>query len=312
MDGKDELDLYRFFKELFNSVLKMDPKSAQYSAYYYVTYIQNYPTNFSAMQKLLSNKINGLNKGSLSSCREHLLASGLIAEILSKTDSDVKRETYLPIGPEILLNLYKDDFTSQFGQASISIDELIKTYDDKFKLENLIKNTKLFGKDNSGYLPLYYSGKWVLYMILSYANAGNDLLWGLSGSRYNEYKYFRDKILGKGVNIKILFGMQNAIDLDKSNISGNNLEEYGSITVQHIPLNNYGTGRITVLKDFFALDGKKLLPNRRSGEEPSYIGILYLNKEDIEVLNDGFINVWNLLKNHNPNPAMVGVNDKTN
>lgn len=312
--GKEETEAFRYMRTIFENLYsEPDPHRAISEAAYYISFIKLFPAKLKEITEY-AKKIVGVKPSSYKHLRdatEFLLEDGLIAQIVTTLDFKYKQESgkkkrakdfgnelFLPVNPKILLDLNIDK--SMFGANEIKdaekrIELLSQEFEYKFSIMALKDRCKrTIDKEEVSTITLYYSGMWVTYTLADIIkNRKNSIIYTLlSGTRVGEdpqLKYYM-KILDQNIQINALFITDDATKI-KSMVKSINSPVKKNIQVMKITKQCCKTSRMTIVDSMFALDGRKLL--HRGKKEPSYIGTLYLDKKNIDVVKKMFDSTWN-------------------
>jgi hypothetical protein len=143
----------------------------------------------------------------------------LIAEVLFSADSegDFGREGYLPVHPRAIWEDIKDDLKPVVAEDTYTaMQNRLNEYSDAYN-----KNFDKYGIKikRSGNVTLRYSGKWVLYNILSNCLETNGLLkMQIGGDRLFEepfIKYFK-KFLDLNIKVQLIIDTETHLDVVKA------------------------------------------------------------------------------------------------
>jgi len=283
------LDYIQDFEMMFERMKIDRPREA---AVYYVTLVIDCPKEFSDFLKIAEEFAN-ITRRPLETGRASLLRNGLIAKVLfsNEADEDFGRESYLPAHPRAVWEDVKGDLKQVIAEDTYRvienrINEYSKSYTSNFEKYGI----KL---KRNGNVTLQYSGKWILYNVLSNCLENNDgLKMQVGGERFFDepfIKYFK-KFLDLDVKIQLIIDNPSNMDTIKKlkEVYGGNLE------IRCFSEDISGTMRNFVFGKEIAVNGIKILPEKSN--EPSYIGTAYVNLQDIEVLDDKFNSLWGLAK----------------
>ena len=288
-ETKVKLDYIQDFEMMFERMKIDRPREA---AVYYVTLVLDAPKEFSDFLKIAEELAN-ITRRPLETGRASLLKNGLVAKVLfsNEADEDFGRESYLPVHPRAIWEDIKSDLKQVIAEDTYNaiehrLEEYSNCYNSNFEKYGIkIKRT--------GNVTLQYSGKWILYNLLSNClEKSNHLKMQVGGERFFEepfVKYFK-KFLELDTKVQLIVDTKVNIDAAKElkKIYGEKLEiRYFSEEVSGT-LRNYVFGRE------IAVNGIKILPE--TSNEPSYVGTAYVNLQDIEVLDDKFKSLWELAK----------------
>jgi hypothetical protein len=284
-----KLDYIQDFEMMFERMKVDRPREA---AVYYVTLIVDSPKEFSDFLKIAEEFAN-ITRRPLETGRASLLRNGLIAKVLfsNEADEDFGRESYLPAHPKAIWEDIKTDLKQVIADDTYRvIENRINDY-SRFYTSNFEKyGIKL---KRNGNVTLQYSGKWILYNVLSNCLENNNgLKMQVGGERFFDepfIKYFR-KFLDLNTKIKLIIDNKEHMDaINKLNeIYGDKLE------IRCFSEEISGTMRNFVFGKEIAVNGIKILPETH--DEPSYIGTAYVDLQDIELLDGKFNNLWGLAK----------------
>jgi hypothetical protein len=231
-----------------------------------------------------------------------LLIDGVIAQILPLIDYEKPsfkkafgRELLLPADPMTIWEIYKEKLDKVYSSMpepasglEAYFNNLSQTYSRNFSPEKM--HEKLGEGMEECSIPVNYSAPWVLNNLLSNAKDGSTVVLKVSGTRAFDtvHKGYYESILKKGANIDMLLGSRDQRQL---NYIGYLKEAYDkNLHVRYTPTENRGTHRIAILDDLFALDAGKMLPQTK--KEPSYIGTLYYDKNDVVDIKNSFKDLW--------------------
>ena len=286
---KVKLDYIQDFEMMFERMKTDRPREA---AVYYVTLILDSPKEFSDFLKVAEDLAN-ITRRPLETGRASLLRSGLIAKVLfsKEADEDFGRESYLPVHPRAIWEDIKSDLKQVIAEETYkAIDARMKEYSDCYT-----KNFEKYGikLKRNGNVTLQYSGKWIMYNLLSNClEKSNHLKIQVGGERFFEepfIKYFK-KFLELDTKIQLIVDSKVNVNIAKQlkKTYGDNLE------IRCFAEDISGTLRNFVFGKEIAVNGIKILPEEN--KEPSYIGTAYVNVDDIELLDDKFKSLWGLAK----------------
>jgi hypothetical protein len=270
--------------------MKIDrPREA---AVYYVTLVVDCPKEFSDFLKVAEEFAN-ITRRPLETGRASLLRNGIIAKVLfaNETNQDFGRESYLPSHPKAIWEDVKGELKQVIAEDTYSvIENRINEYTNYYKSNFEKYGIKL---KRNGNVTLQYSGKWILYNLLSNCLENNNgLKMQVGGEKFFEdpfIKYFK-KFLD--LNTKIQLIVDNTTNLEAIKKL---TETYGDkLEVRYFTEDVSGTMRNFVFGKEIAVNGIKILPE--TSDEPSYVGTAYVNLQDIEVLDYKFNNLWDLAK----------------
>ncbi|HOO51125.1 MAG TPA: hypothetical protein PLK94_07565 [Alphaproteobacteria bacterium] len=230
--------------------------------------------------------------------------------IFQRGEFHVKREMYLPTSPLIIWEKNKNDikdlgpeYTLEDMDAAAEMLESIykKNYFSLLWCENGKQEVKDDGKQKFYSLILYYSSEWNLYTLLnSIKNKNNKelrlMLSGLDSFFMAPYIDSYKKMINQGSVVKALFQ-----DDEEKYEKASELINYakdpdvkGSFEILVTPVHHVTSRRI--IYDNMAIDARKIR-FYDSTSEPSYIGTVYLMKNDITYLRDNFDSAWKSGKN---------------
>ncbi len=284
-----KLDYIQDFEMMFERMKVDRPREA---AVYYTTLMMDSPREFSDFLKIAEDLAN-ITRRPLETGRASLLRNGLIAKVLfsNDADEDFGRESYLPAHPIAIWEVIKNDLKQVVADDTYKaiehhMDEFNKCYVHNFEKYGI----KL---KRNGNVTLQYSGKWILYNVLSNCMGKNSQLkMQIGGERFFEEPflgYFK-RFLDLDTKIQLIVDTNANMDIAKSlkKAYGDNLE------IRCFSEEVSGTLRNYVFGKEIAVNGIKILPE--TSTEPSYIGTAYVNLDDIEVLDDKFKSLWDLAK----------------
>ena len=289
LETQVKLDYIQDFEMMFERMKVDRPREA---AVYYVTLVIDCPKEFSDFLKIAEEFAN-ITRRPLETGRASLLRHGLIAKVLfsNESDEDFGRESYLPAHPKAIWEDIKSDLKQVIAEDTFRAIENRLTEYGRWYTSNFEKyGIKL---KRNGNVTLQYSGKWLLYNVLSNCLENNNgLKMQVGGERFFEepfIKYFR-KFLDLETKVQLIVDAKVNQDVlkDLMKTYGTNLE------IRYFAEDVSGTMRNYVFGKEIAVNGIKILPE--TSHEPSYIGTAYVNLEDIEILDDKFNNLWDLAK----------------
>lgn len=288
---------------IFNLGLSQKPQTALAASAYYINYIKFFPTNFEMILKVVKKDIPKFSGSRLRLGRRQLLIDGMIAQMLPLIDHEKPifkkkfgRELLLPANPATVWEIYKNMLDRLYIGRQDDIlgfdsyfNNLSQTYNEKFSPE--IMHYQLRQCMDGCSIPINYSATWALYTLLSNVRDSSTVHM-MSGTRAFDavYKDHYESILRKGARIHLLLGRR---DQKQLNYIGELKETYDqNLHVRYSPVENWGTYRIAILDDLFALDSRKILPQMKG--EPSYIGTLYQDKDCIADVKNNFNDIWGI------------------
>ena len=284
-----KLDYIQDFEMMFERMKVDRPREA---AVYYVTLVVDCPKEFSDFLKIAEEFAN-ITRRPLETGRNSLLKNGLIAKVLfaNEADEDFGRESYLPAHPRAVWEDSKADLKKVIADDTYRfIENRISEYSNFYT-----RNFEKYGikLKRNGNVTLQYSGKWILYNVLSNCLENNNgLKMQVGGERFFDepfINYFK-KFLDLDTKVQLIVDNTNNIDAIKKL-----KEAYGDkLEIRCFSEEISGTMRNFVFGKEIAVNGIKILPETH--DEPSYIGTAYVNLQDIEVLDDKFNNLWGLAK----------------
>ena len=284
-----KLDYIQDFEMMFERMKIDRPREA---AVYYVTLIIDCPKEFSEFLKIAEEFAN-ITRRPLETGRNSLLKNGLIAKVLFSNEAkeDFGRESYLPAHPKSVWEDIKSDLKQVVAEDTYRvIENRINEYTKYYKTNFEKYGIKL---KRNGNVTLQYSGRWILYNLLSNCLESKDgLKIQVGGQRFFDepfVKYFR-KFLDLDTKIQIIIdNPSNLAEINKlKETYGNNLE------IRCFSEDISGTMRNFVFGKEIAVNGIKILHEKNN--EPSYIGTAYVDLEDIEVLDGKFNSLWDIAK----------------
>jgi len=286
---KVKLDYIQDFEMMFERMKLERPREA---ATYYTILVIDSPKEFSEFLKIAEQLAN-ITRRPLETGRACLLRNGLIVEVLFTGDVDENfgRESYLPVHPKAIWEDINKDLQTVIAPETFSaMQNRLNEYADAYNTNFNKYGIKI---KRSGNVTLRYSGKWVLYNILSNClDQKTPLKMQIGGERFFEepfLTYFK-KFLDLEVKVDLIMDSQQHLDIAKTL-----KKNYGdNLDIRYFSEDTSGTMRNYVFGKELALNGIKILPENSS--EPSYVGTAYVNLDDIEVLNEKFKNLWNLAK----------------
>jgi len=299
-----KLDYIQDFEMMFERMKVNRPREA---AVYYATLIIDCPKEFSDFLKIAEEFAN-ITRRPLETGRASLLRHGLIAKVLfsNEADEDFGRESYLPAHPKAVWEDIKSDLKQVVAEDTYrAIENRLNDY-SRWYTSNFEKyGIKL---KRIGNVTLQYSGKWLLYNVLSNCLANNNgLKMQVGGERFFEepfIKYFK-KFLELDTKVQLI------VDANVNKDAIKELEKaYGAnLEIRYFAEDISGTMRNYVYGKEIAVNGIKILPE--TSDEPSYIGTAYVNLEDIEVLDGKFNNLWDLAKPFHKTTVAKPIVEKT-
>jgi len=287
---------------IFNLGLSQKPQTALGAASYYINYIKLFPANFEMILKLVKRDIPGFSGSRLRLGRRQLLIDGVVAQMLPLIEYEKPifkkkfgRELLLPADPKtiwethknMLDRVYKSKQEPGTGLESY-FNSLSQTYEEKFCPASMYEKLGQCMEERS--IPINYSAPWILYSLLSNVNDGSTVYMMMNGTRAFDaaHRGYYESILRKGTSIEMLLGRRDQRQL---NYIGDLKETYDkNLHVRYTPAENRGTNRMAILDDLFALDAKKMLPQKK--REPSYIGTLYQDRDCIADIKNNFDDIW--------------------
>ncbi len=284
-----KLDFIQDFEMMFERMKVDRPREA---AVYYITLVIDCPKEFSDFLKVAEEFAN-ITRRPLETGRASLLRHGLIAKVLFSNESkeDFGRESYLPAHPRAVWEDAKSDLKQVIADDTFKvIENRINEYSQFYT-----KNFEKYGikLKRNGNVTLQYSGKWILYNVLSNClDKNNELKMQIGGEHLFDksfIKYFK-KFLELDTKIQLIVDNTTHIEAieDLRQTYGDNLE------IRYFSEDVSGTMRNFVFGKEIAVNGIKIL--HETTHEPSYIGTAYVNLQDIEVLDGRFNNLWDLAK----------------
>ncbi len=284
-----KLDYIQDFEMMFERMKIDRPREA---AVYYVSLVVDSPKEFSDFLKIAEEFAN-ITRRPLETGRNSLLKSGLIAKVLFSNDSkeNFGRESYLPAHPRAIWEDIKDDLKKVIADDTYRvIENRISDYSNYYT-----KNYEKYGikLKRNGNVTLQYSGKWILYNVLSNCLQNCDSLKiQVGGERFFEepfIKYFK-KLLDLDTKVQLIIDNPSKTDVINKlkETYGNNLE------IRCFSEEVSGTMRNFVFGKEIAINGIKILPEKST--EPSYIGTAYVDLDDIETLSGKFKSLWDIAK----------------
>jgi len=314
-----KLDYIQDFEMMFERMKVNRPREA---AVYYATLIIDCPKEFSDFLKIAEEFAN-ITRRPLETGRASLLRHGLIAKVLfsNEADEDFGRESYLPAHPKAVWEDIKSDLKQVVAEDTYrAIENRLNDYSrwytsnfEKYGIKLKRIDTSNFEKygiklKRIGNVTLQYSGKWLLYNVLSNCLANNNgLKMQVGGERFFEepfIKYFK-KFLELDTKVQLI------VDANVNKDAIKELEKaYGAnLEIRYFAEDISGTMRNYVYGKEIAVNGIKILPE--TSDEPSYIGTAYVNLEDIEVLDGKFNNLWDLAKPFHKTTVAKPIVEKT-
>ena len=286
---KVKLDHIQDFEMMFERMKIDRPREA---AVYYITLVVDSPKEFSDFLKVAEEFAN-ITRRPLETGRASLLRNGIIAKVLfaNETNQDFGRESYLPAHPKAIWEDVKSELKQVIANDTYSvIENRINEYTNYYTGNFEKYGIKL---KRNGNVTLQYSGKWILYNVLSNCLENtNGLKMQVGGEKFFEdpfIKYFK-KFLDLDTKIQLIVDNTTNMDAIKKLT-----ETYGDkLEVRYFTEDVSGTMRNFVFGKEIAVNGIKILPE--TSNEPSYVGTAYVNLQDIEVLDYKFNNLWDLAK----------------
>ena len=284
-----KLDYIQDFEMMFERMKIDRPREA---AVYYVSLVIDCPKEFSDFLKIAEQFAN-ITRRPLETGRASLLKNGIIAKVLFSNDTkqDFGRESYLPAHPRAIWEDIKNDLKQVIAEDTYRVVENRINEYSRFYTSNFEKyGIKL---KRNGNVTIQYSGKWILYNVLSNClENSNGLKMQIGGNHiFDEpfVKYFK-KFLDLDTKIQLIIDNTNNLENIKklTDIYGDKLE------IRCFPENVSGTMRNFVFGKEIAVNGIKILP--KSNGEASYIGTAYVNLQDIELIDDKFNSLWGLAR----------------
>lgn len=288
-ETKLKLDYIQDFEMMFERMKLKRPREA---AVYYVTLIIENPKEFSEFLKIAKNLAN-ITRRPLETGRSCLLKEGLIAKVLFSNDSDEDfgRESYLPADPRAVWEDIKSDLKNYIAEDTFeSIKNRLKKYGEHYK-----ENFEKYGIKikRNGNVTLQYSGKWIIYNVLSNClKEKKNLRLQIGGERFFKEPFvnYLEKLLNLNSTVQLIVEKK----ADKK-IAKNLKKAYGDkIDIRYFADDISGTIRKYVFGKELAVDGIKILP--KSHDEPSYVGTAYVKPDDIKMLNGKFDSLWDMAK----------------
>jgi len=298
--------LINALRDLFNQVFDLTPGEDLGAAAYYVYFIKKFPINYKNMKAEVKIAYKSFKDIHLRSGRDELLRCGLIAKTLPCEEEESRdifdREAYLPVHPLAIYNLHYKDLEAQLGPEVVKtfkykFNKLGEKYDKHFNCESLRKSCRktYITKDgksvSSSNITVYYSGMWVIYLLLG-SMQGIDKPKAhmvLSGIRiFDEYIDFYSKLLDSDLNIELLLLRSDKDQIPK--VKEIKSKYSAKFDARYANTESNMTNRMTILESAFALDGRKMLPLRR--QEPSYSGTMYFDDACINMIRNIFQNTW--------------------
>ena len=284
-----KLDYIQDFEMMFERMKVDRPREA---AVYYVTLVVACPKEFSDFLKIAEEFAN-ITRRPLETGRASLLKNGIIAKVLFSNESkeDFGRESYLPAHPKAIWEDVKSDLKQVIADDTYRvienrINEYSKCYTSNFEKYGI----KL---KRNGNVTLQYSGKWILYNVLSNCLENKDgLKMQVGGERFFDEPFIKyiKKLLDLDTKVQLIIDNTNHMDVIKKL-----KETYGDkLEIRCFSEEVAGTMRNFVFGKEIAVNGIKILPE--ASTEPSYIGTAYVDLHDIEKLDDKFNSLWGLAK----------------
>ena len=284
------LEHIQAFSPLF-AHCRLDFKNPLGVAAYYVLLIDNFPTNFRAINKKAKQLMKGQYKESqIYNGRLELLQRGFIAKVLPvhSEDIDLDREEYLPISPELA---WKDNVKNLDG--IYTPDGISFRTNIAGDVENVFKEKlgKYGTKIENESITLFHSSRWLLYTLVYNMKRNKNLrmlLGGLGSFQDPHIKYYED-MLKEGLKTKIICFRENEEVDDKiKNILNLKRKYLDNIEIKANPV-SHGTSR-RIIYDNMAIDGKKLYSFGNS--DLSYISTIYCQTEYVERMRVTYEKLW--------------------
>lgn len=274
---------------------------SKWAAIYYVLLIENFPSDLTTLLNKSKESNYEVNRGNLEIGREILLQKGFIAKAyLSNIEGcDFDNEAFLPINPIILWeenkNIYDKAEPDEKEFRRKRMKELENVYLQNFKNHGFV--------GTNGDITILYSNQWFAHTIVNnlfYVNGNKnlDIMLSSLGTFDNPHREFYGNILlEQRPKIRAIYDpysyTYDKITKDEFENRITNakryMEKYGNEVEIRCPHITHATSRRVIFDDM-AIDARKLLPLNR--KEPSYVGTIYLNKNDVDFLRENFNAAW--------------------
>jgi hypothetical protein len=294
-----------------------------WAATYYSLLIQNFPVKSKSEIIEKSKKAkHKLNFPSLDIARNILLRNGLIAKIYLP-EKKFGNEPYLPANPAVIWEENKENIKEGKEFRLDKAEELIKTYKNKFS-ENGFTEIK-------DPITILYSSRWFTYTIINNLFIENNVnlnmtLSGLRSFDDSHIKFYEDILSTKKSDAPSLLSSRlpnppkiNALfdphPYTKNEGKKQEFEERlerarclmdrypQNIKIRYINL-THATSRRVVFNSM-AIDARKILPFdiEEPLGEPSYVGTIYLEPEQIDFFEKNFADSWEISTDISEYPA---------
>jgi len=271
---------------------------SQEAAIYYVLSVSDSSLNFTETLREARKIRRTVSQRGLTKGRDYLLSKGFLAKVLltHNSEEDFEQRGYIPLHPkmvfkeneEYLREIYEPE---DFLVREKHVEDLYGAYEDNYGDYGL--------KIEKGCITLQYSRKWIVSYIASIiarseVKTVSMMLSGLRIFKEPYRQYYEDKI-EKGLKIRMIFGGEEEMEeIEEVKDIRNKYEE--NVEIRYSPTISR-TCKSFIVDDKLAMDGKKLLPMDKNGEELSYIGIVYIKEEEcVKNLRRDFEKVWKTSK----------------
>jgi hypothetical protein len=284
-----KLDYIQDFEMMFDRMKISRPREA---SIYYVTLVMDAPKEFSDFLKTAEDLAN-ITRRPLETGRAQLMKNGLIAKVLfaNETNENFGREAYLPAHPAAIWQTINHDLKQVVAEETYrAVEHHISTYVDAYH-----QNFRKYGikLQRNGNVTLQYSGKWILYGLLSSClDSKNTLKMQVGGEHLFKDPYFDyfKKFLEMDTKVQLL--VDTTVD---DTVVKQLKSSYGdNVDIRFFAEEVSGTVRNYVYGKEIAVNGIKILPEEN--DEPSYIGTAYVQLDDIEALDSQFKSLWDMAK----------------
>lgn len=271
---------------------------SQEAAIYYVLSVSNSSLNFTETLREARKIRRTVSQRALTKGRDYLLRKGFLAKVLLTHNSEEEYEQrgYIPLHPKIVFRENEEYLREIYEPEDFSvrkkhIEDLYGAYEDNYGDYGL--------KMEKGCMTLHYSDTWLVSYISSIITKSevktvSMMLSGLRIFKEPYRQYYEDKI-EKGLKIRMVFGGEEEVEeIEEVKDIRNKYEE--NVEIRYSPTISR-TCKSFIVDDKLAMDGKKLLPVNKNGEELSYIGIVYIKEEEcVKNLRRDFEKVWKTSK----------------
>jgi len=296
-----------FIEKLFRNSLEVGTNVSLGASLYYYVLVKYGPASMRKIEMTAKDLYPTIPKNGLKTGRKELLKKGLIAQIFLTDDADRRFrdsfkgiEAFLPINPKIIYELYKDSIDDIYerniaSEANAGFEELSINYNKVFSLGRMkskaLRSYPSRDADihNGSNLTLCYGMEWALYNIINNIKNRSEISLMVSGVRiFDEHTHIYKKMLEKELSVKAILLKRSENSAEKARIAMNDFK--GKIEFKYAPTQSNATCRKFLVKDAFALDGRKLLPLTK--QEPSYIGTIYFDEYSINKITESFNDTW--------------------